>query len=140
MVVLSGSLFAASFLLAQDASKAGAGATPTTATSTASGPTSQASQPAEGEIAGSVVTERVGSAVANASVKLLNAKRQVITMAGSDDKGKFVLQHVPVGQGYTIRVLAPIPPAAAEGSKKDVSVEANKVTQVGAIEVYALPG
>lgn len=140
IVVVSGSLFAASFLLAQDASKAGAGAKSTTATSTASGPTSQASQPAQGDITGSVITEMAGKAVANAKIKLLDAHRKVVANTTSDAKGEFVLQHVPVGQGYSIQVFDPSHPAGVEAAKKDVSVEANKATQVGAIRVYGLPG
>jgi hypothetical protein len=58
----------------------------------------------------------------------------------SDDKGVFVLKKIPAGQGYSIRVMAPVRPAGAVGGKQGVTVEAGKATDVGTIKVGALPG
>lgn len=147
LMTLIGCIFAASILLAEDAAGpkdntpvAGA------ATDTATAPTTQASQPAtasqpsEGDISGKVTRENAGGAVANAKVELLNAKGKAIANVQSDASGIFVLKNVPAGKGYTLRVFDPGAPAGAEGQKKGISVQANEVTDVGAITVYALPG
>jgi hypothetical protein len=146
MAVVIGCLFVASFLVAQDIGKGGVDGRSATASVPASSSTSQASQPAtssqssSGGITGKVVRERVAVPVANAKVSLLNAKRQPIAAAQSDANGDFVFKDVPAGKGYIVRAFDGSQRAGAEGSKRDVSVEANKVTDVGNIAVYALPG
>jgi hypothetical protein len=113
------------------------------ATQPATAPQSQpatASQPTGGSVSGKVVREGSGTAVANAKVEIRDAQKRTVVAGQTDAQGVFLLENVPVGEGYTLRAFDPSARAGAEGWKKGVSVQASKATEVGAVTVYALPG
>ena len=102
--------------------------------------TQPANEKSSGSIKGSVIGDKAGRKVANATVELRTADRRVIACAKTDANGDFGLDNIPAGDGYIISVLAPVGRAGAGGGKNGVSVEAGKETDVGGIAVSALPG
>ena len=88
---------------------------------------------AVGTVSGKVV-DAAGRANESVKVTVSDGGKELAT-GYSDSDGKFTLENVPVGKGYTVLAVRAVKGLTMSGQKDDVAVKRGKATDVGKIQI-----